>query len=275
MWNPFDNSLSYVDILSGNLFIHRNLDDGKQFEQYTLSSRLGAALPIGVDSYVVLIQEGIFHFKPPALLQQIARYPLDSLGLRPNDGKVGPDGSLWFSLMAEDHTPGAGSLWKFNGQNHTLVLDDLTIPNGLDWSGDTFFFVNGPTPEIRRYRFEGNDIIGHIPALPTTQTPDGLTLDTEGHLWVAHWGSAQVSETDPRKGETSSTHPVPGKYPTSIAITAGRNPKKFITAACTECFSPQPHKDSHEHFGGVFVSRSDNAGRQPQTLGFPLEKQES
>lgn len=263
MWNPLDNSLSYVDILSGALFIHRDLGDGSQFEEYSLSSKLGAALPIGINSYLVLIQEGIFLFEPPSELRLVSRYPLGGMELRPNDAKIGPDGALWFSLMAIDEAPNEGSLWKFDGRKHTLILEGLTIPNGLDWLDDIFFFVDGPTPEIRRYLFDATGIIKQYPSIPSPATPDGLTLDAVGRLWVAHWGAHQVSQTNLNPTKESILHDVHEKFPTSIAISGGESPRMFVTVACHDCFSKLGPGHLHQHSGGVFVSESKTRGRRP------------
>lgn len=276
MWNLYNDSLSYVDILSGTLFIHRNLHDGGRFEKYRLSSRLGAALPVGVDSYLVLIQEGIFHFKPPAYLRAVAPYPVASKGLRPNDAKIGPDGALWFSLMAENHASKQGSLWKFNGEKHTLVLDGLTIPNGLDWLGDTFFFVDGPLGQIRRFAHRAGQIVSELPPLSATKTPDGLTFDRGGHLWVASWGAGQISEIDVNSEDgLSLSHQLPLEFPTSIAITGGKRSQRFVTAACSACFSPKRKEVPHQHSGAVLVFASETAGRAPYSLNFPLKRQVS
>lgn len=270
VWNPHDNSLSFVDILEGALFIHRNLQDGLRFEKYVLSERLGAALPVAADSYLVLIKEGIFHFKPPSELRLVARYPLQRSDLRPNDAKIGPDGALWFSLMAEGHGRGQGSLWKYDGKRHTLLLGDLTIPNGLDWSDDCFFFVNGPTSKITGYHLDSSGELGEKFSVSTAETPDGLTLDSQGRIWVANWGSEQVTEIDLARDDWRLEHPLDFRFPTSIAITGGNHPQRFVTVACEMCFSTQDGELGHQHSGAVLVTSSQAAGRKPYTLGFAL-----
>lgn len=125
----------------------------------------------------MLIQEGIFDFQPPSLLQGVAPYPLNSASLLLNEAKVSPDGALRFRLMAENYSLGV-AVSGSSPAKHTLCCSMVsTIPNGSDSSGERFFFVKGPTPEIRCYRFDWRGLVGGIPALSATQTPDNATFD--------------------------------------------------------------------------------------------------
>ena len=63
---------------------------------------------------------------------------------------------------------------------------------------------------------------------PEWGTPDGMTLDSEGGLWVAHWGGGRVSRFTPE-----------GRFERSIALPASQitsctfaGPKRPVWIAC-------------------------------------------
>src|SRR5690606_38292777 len=49
-------------------------------------------------------------------------------------------------------------------------------------------------------------------------SPDGMTIDEEGKLWVAHWGGSCVARWDPMTGKLLQKVTVPGPHTTSCAF---------------------------------------------------------
>ena len=56
-------------------------------------------------------------------------------GVRMNEGSCDPDGRFYCGSMAYDKRPGAATLYRLDpdGSVH-VVLEGVTISNGLDWS---------------------------------------------------------------------------------------------------------------------------------------------
>jgi sugar lactone lactonase YvrE len=48
--------------------------------------------------------------------------------------------------------------------------------------------------------------------------PDGMTIDAEGKLWVAHWGGSMIGRWDPETGELIARIEVPAPNVTSCAF---------------------------------------------------------
>ena len=58
-----------------------------------------------------------------------------------------------------------------------------------------------------------------------------MTSDTQGNLWIAMWGGAQVTKWDPNTGQLLEQFPVPAKNVSSCAF-GGRNMNElYITSA--------------------------------------------
>jgi sugar lactone lactonase YvrE len=118
---------------------------------------------------------------------------------------VARDASLYWVDMAYDEAPGAGTSFRLDPDESThVVLTDVTVSNGLAWSpeGATVYYVDSPTQRIDAFdfgaaagAFENRRTVVEID--PGLGSPDGLTADGEGGLWVALWNGAAVHRYAP------------------------------------------------------------------------------
>jgi sugar lactone lactonase YvrE len=65
---------------------------------------------------------------------------------------------------------------------------------------------------------------------PAWGYPDGLTNDSTGCLWVAHWGGSRVSRFT-ADGQLLETIPLPVSQPTSCTFGGAEFKTLFITSA--------------------------------------------
>jgi sugar lactone lactonase YvrE len=158
-----------------------------------------------------------------------------------NDGKVDPWGCFWAGSMAYDGRPGAGELYRLgpNGRP-SVALRGLGISNGLDWSPDgrTFYFIDSPDHAVYAFAFDvASNALGErrtLVSVPTADgTPDGLTVDREGHIWVAFWGGSAVRRYAPT-GELERTIELPVRQVTSCTFGGPGLDHLFITTAALE-----------------------------------------
>ncbi|WP_051579800.1 SMP-30/gluconolactonase/LRE family protein [Pseudonocardia acaciae] len=129
-----------------------------------------------------------------------------TLGLPPgdrmNDGGCDPAGRYWAGSMNTTGGTGTASLWRLERSGRVVrILDGLTESNGLAWPSDdpdTLYHVDTPRQRVERL---GVDASGAVRARTTVAelegAPDGLTLDADGNLWVALWGTGRVRQLAP------------------------------------------------------------------------------
>jgi sugar lactone lactonase YvrE len=117
-------------------------------------------------------------------------------------------------------------------------LNGLSIPNGMAWSPDDriFYHIDTPTSEVCSYDFDiktGN--ISNKKAvikIPSDEGfPDGMTIDTEGMLWIAHWNGWQISRWNPNSGEKLLSIPLPVSNVTSCSFGGDDRSDIYITSA--------------------------------------------
>ncbi len=83
-------------------------------------------------------------------------------------------------------------------------LEELSISNGLAWNPDSgkFYHIDTPTRQIVAYDYahDSGRISNARPVVEIAEAegvPDGMTIDVEGKLWVAHWNGGRISRWDP------------------------------------------------------------------------------
>lgn len=155
--------------------------------------------------------------------------------VRMNDGGCDPDGRFYCGSMAYDAAPGRGRLYRLDPSGAaSLVLEGVTISNGLGWSpdGSIAYYVDTPTQRIDVFTYDteagltGRRPFVHIP--PEAGAPDGLTVDAEGHVWVALWGGGAVHRYAP-DGRLAGKVEVPVTKVTACALGGPKLDRLFIT----------------------------------------------
>ena len=157
---------------------------------------------------------------------------------RLNDGKCDPAGRFLAGTVDKNERDPTGALYSFDGKKITRLLDKVTISNGLAWSPDhkTFYYIDTPTREVKAFDY---DVVTGQMANPRVTVrvgeslgwPDGMTSDTDGNLWIAMWGGAQVTKWNPNTGELLEQISVPALH-TSACVFGGKNMNElYITSA--------------------------------------------
>jgi sugar lactone lactonase YvrE len=157
---------------------------------------------------------------------------------RLNDGKCDPAGRFIAGTMDMNEKDPAGTVYSFDGKKVISLLSGVTISNGLTWSPDhkTFYYIDTPTHKVRAFDYDiatgqiANPRVAiHVP--DSLGWPDGMTSDTDGNLWIALWGGAQVTKWDPHTGQLLEQIPVPA-WQTSSCIFGGKDMNElYVTSA--------------------------------------------
>ncbi len=173
---------------------------------YELPGTVGAIAPIeGDDGWLLAAGRDFVYLRPDGSYRTIAE--VAPPGTRMNDAACDPQGRFWAGTLANDYHEGGGALFRLDGSGqHTLMLDGLTISNGLGWSPDgrTMYLVDSGPRLIYAFAFdpENGDLSGQRVVVTVSRevgAPDGMTVDRDGDLWVAIYGGGCVHRYAPQR----------------------------------------------------------------------------
>lgn len=238
VWDRQTATLFWVDILQGTIHSYDTRQElHKKIELHemtgavalTTSGGLIAALKSGLK----LIDRSTGVVKP--FCEPEAGIP----GNRFNDGKCDPAGRFWIGSMSLEEKPSEGNLYMVekNGK-YTNRVSGVSVSNGLAWSADhsIFYYIDTPTFRVMRYDYDlatGQIQNGTIAfSIPQAEGyPDGMTIDQEGMLWIAHWDGWQLARWNPHTGEKMQQIKLPVARVTSCTFGGPLLQDLYITSA--------------------------------------------
>ncbi|TDC47075.1 SMP-30/gluconolactonase/LRE family protein [Actinomadura sp. KC345] len=122
-------------------------------------------------------------------------------GVRMNEGGCDPDGRFYCGSMAYDQREGAGAVHRLDPDGSvTTVVGGVTISNGLEWSpdGTRAYYADTATGRVDVFDYDRESgLTGRRPFAAALGSPDGLTVDAEGGVWVALYDGGSVRRYAP------------------------------------------------------------------------------
>lgn len=236
-WSATDGKLYFVDILAPAVCVGDTTNG--TYASVSVPELVGFAIPRAKGGLVAGMHGDIRAVDPATGSTQIlARPELDRPGNRFNDGKCDRKGRLWAGSLAIDTTPDRGRLWRIGADLDVREMEQgIHVANGLGWSPDnrTFYFTDTARQTIYAYDFdlENGDIANRrvFVSVPASEgKPDGLTVDAEGFVWVAHWDGWCVTRYDPA-GKVERVINLPVPRPTSCVFGGENMQTLFVTSA--------------------------------------------
>ncbi len=204
VWSAAEQVLYWVDIMSN--LVHRFDPQTGADRTIDVGQPVGAVAVRDSGGLMLALRDGFGVLDlDSGRVEILAPVEADNRATRMNDGKVDSAGRFWAGTMAFDERAGVGSLYRLDRDYAvTRVLTGVSISNGLDWTPDdrTMYYVDTPTGGVDAFDYDGpTGEISRRRRLVTVPaekgTPDGMTLDAEGYLWVALWGGWAVQRFAP------------------------------------------------------------------------------
>ena len=266
-WDARRDELLRVDIVAGRVYRDRVDDDGRLIvvRSYTVPGTVGAVAPVeGDDGWLLAAGLGFAYLPPDGSLRSIV--DAAPAGTRMNDAACDPQGRFWAGTLADDHHAGGGALYRLDRNGRTeLMLDGLTISNGLGWSpdGSTMYLTDSGPRVVHAFSFDGDrgsisDDRVLIDVPEEVGAPDGLTVDADGDLWVAIYGGGRIRRYS-ADGELREELIVPAAECTSCAFAGPGLSRLYVTTA-TEAWSDEQRR-AEPSAGLVYSFDTDATGR--------------
>jgi sugar lactone lactonase YvrE len=237
-WDGERDELLRVDILAGEVHRERIGGDGDPVHVRTLRvpGTVGAVAPVeGSDDVLIASGRGFARLTADGRVEPLAQVAPSAT--RMNDGACDPQGRFWAGTVGDGHRGGA-ALYRLDRDGRAdMVLDGLTTSNGVGWSpdGTIMYLVDSGPRVVREFSFDqaegvisGGRRLVEMP--PDAGTPDGLTVDAAGDLWVAIHGAGRVHRYSP-EGLLRQVVMVPAEQTTACAFAGPGLDHLYITTA--------------------------------------------
>lgn len=239
IWDTNTQTLWWVDILEGT--VHRYCPDDETFQQINLQQTVSSIALRKNGGCIITLKNGFAYLDPQnGRLKPIVSLKEDISVNRFNDGKCDSAGRFWAGTMnMEDPINQTAALYFLDPDLRvSTVIEGVACSNGLAWDIERskFYFIDTPTRQVVAYDYE--DTTGkisnkktavHIPS--KDGLPDGMTIDSEGMLWVALWDGWAVARYNPTTGECLTKIGLPVAKVTSCTFGGKNLNDLYITTA--------------------------------------------
>jgi xylono-1,5-lactonase len=236
LYSPRENTVYWVDIKRPAIY-RMDLADGR-FSSYAMPDYVGWVIERAGGGFVAGLRRGVARVRfDPLDIEYIAHLEADKPTYRLNDGKAHPNGSIYFGTMDNEEKDSRGSLYRLHPDGRIVQLDSgYLVTNGPAFSVDGKRMYTPDSPRATVYCFDvlADGSIAHkrefLRLAPGEGYPDGMTVDAEDHLWIAHFGGGRVSRFAP-DGRFASSIPLPATNITNCAFGGPRLDRLFVTSA--------------------------------------------
>lgn len=266
VWIEEERSVYWVDIKGHRLNRYSAADGTSQ--RWTLHDNLAWVLPRRKGGLLAGMRHeiGELRLEPELLFIPRVSVEVDKPGNRLNDAKTDTDGNVWFGTMDDSEAEPSGAFYRLCHDFSVQCVDaGYTVANGPAVTPDGCFIYHTDSASREVYRFarHSDGTLGSrqlfIRFAPEEGYPDGMTVDAEGGLWIAHWGGARVSRFL-ADGSFDRALPLPVSQVTSCCFGGDNLDRLFVTTAAIGLNDEQRKKEPWA--GGLFEL-------QPNTQGLP------
>ena len=250
----WQEALYFVDIVAGRVHRYDPADDNER--SWEVGQRVGTVVPRVGGGLVLAGDHGfLFLDEETGAVTPIADPEHDKPNNRFNQGSCSPDGRFFAGTMSLTKKTGTAKLYRLDPDLSVHeAYGPVTNSNGIVWSADgkTVYYIDTPRKKVLAFDYDAGQLrnlrsviaTGHIDA-----SPDGMTLDANGHLWIAFCHGGCISCFDPENGNELHRITLPCLETTACAFGGPDLADLFVTTGV--------HKTAREeHAGRLFVIRS-------------------
>ncbi|MEZ3161724.1 SMP-30/gluconolactonase/LRE family protein [Microbacterium sp. BWT-B31] len=270
MWDPIRGRILWVDIMDGAVHQGRFAYGGAIEAEDTVAfpdtvgavavSSAGEWLVAGTRRLYVRDVDGGVTAGPELV---------DVEGRRFNDGKSDPAGRFVVGTKG----PGDEQLVQVDLDGVTVLDDDLTLSNGLAWTrdGHTLYTVDTMSRRIHVRDYDpatGAVGVRRVFLEIKKGYPDGMTIDSDDHLWGALWGEGCVVRIAPG-GRIVGRVDVPAPH-VSCPVFADPDLETLVITTATQGLSPED-LSSHPLSGRLFTVKTGHRGIHPNLWAGTLQ----
>jgi sugar lactone lactonase YvrE len=255
VWVERERALYWLDIKGRKIF---RLDEQGELTHWPTPMRVGSLAPRRSGGFIGGTDDGIAIIDPGSARFDIVARPEEQLpNNRFNDGKVDRRGRFWAGTMDDAEKESTGTLYCFDADLRCQAVDTgYKVTNGPAFSPSGDIMYHNDSGRQVTYAFD-MDASGKasnrrvfLQFKEGDGYPDGMTVDSEGCLWICFWEGSCVRRFSPG-GDWLETIEMPVSRPTSLAFGGRDLDRLYVSSASIgldeEALKMQPNA------GGLFM----------------------
>ena len=236
LWVPSQKSVFFVDIKGKKIFIFNTKSKKKRVIK--LNKEIGFLVHIRKNIFLLGLKSElrILDLKKNKIIKSI-KIEQDKPLNRLNDGKIDPDGRLWFGSMDSlERKIRNGSLYCLDKELQLHKVDTkYFITNGPAFiNSNTFLHTDSGEKIIYKIKINKKyKVIKKSKFIKFSKnhgTPDGMTIDSNKNIWICHFGGSCISVYN-LKGKKKHKINLPAKNITNCVFGGNKNNELFISTA--------------------------------------------
>jgi len=237
LWHAERKCCFWVDIENGILYEFNWAKNSTR--HWKFNYRLTLVLQGKNDQLILALDARIARFDLETEQIEWLVYVEKGSETRCNDGACDSLGRLWVGTMHLTNRKGTGALYFIDKDIKVQKkINNTSVSNGITWSlnNSRLYYIDSPTQVVQSFIFEEKtgEIVfeKNVIQIPNKMgSPDGMALDEEGMLWIAHWGGFGIYRWNPQKGELIEKIEVPVPQVSSCSFVGENLDNLLITTA--------------------------------------------
>lgn len=272
IWDSQKQVLLWVNILDNLVLITE--PNSQETRTIDVGEMVGTVVPHTESSLMLALHSGFAKLDlNTEEVTMLADPEADLPNNRFNDGKCDPAGRFWAGTTSIAGGGPVGSLYRMD-TDHSVhkMVENVTVSNGIVWSHDnsTMYYIDTPLGTVDAFDYDhaSGNISNRraVVTIPSDQgRPDGMTIDADGNLWVAHWGGHRVTCWNPQTAELLETIMVPAPQVTACAFGGPTLDQLYITTARNGL--DDATLAEYPHAGSLFLATPGARGTKALAFG--------
>ena len=176
-----------------------------------------------------------------------------------NDGTITKN-KLWIGLCHLKETEDLGYFGYLTKNNFKVVDRKFKVSNGpaIDEKNNKLYFSDSFNSKLHQYNLKNFERKTLIKFKKKDGFPDGIALDNNNGLWVAHWAGAKVSRINLKNGKIDFSINLPALNITSVTFIGNNLNHLFVTSAKYGVTGKLLRR--YPHSGSSFIIKTDYKG---------------
>ena len=258
------NEIVFLDLLNPSILFYSIKNKTLSKEKLNLPKPLGNIYPMNNGKFIISSLNGLHIYdrnRKKIKYFQDVRKENELNNISYNDGTITKN-KLWIGLSHLKENKNLGYFGYLQNNKFNKIDEGFKVSNGpaIDENQDFLYFSDSFNSTIYQYNLKTLRKKLIYKFKKNQGFPDGIALDNQQGLWVAHWAGGQVSRINLKTKKIDFVYKIPALNITSIAFIGQKLNHIFVTSAKIETSKQQ--LQTYKYSGSSFIIQTNFTGQK-------------